>query len=373
MEHSGASWRDPVKQVAPAGWLTFRKSINRYMSNQPLRSIEDLGEFGLIDHLTKDIRTIQESTLKGIGDDAAVISTGKECQVVTSDLLMEGIHFDLMYTPMKHLGYKAVIVNLSDVYAMNAVPRQILVSLAISGKFSVEALEEFYEGVKLACEQYRVDLVGGDTSASVTGLAISVTAMGAAFGDELVYRSGAKNNDLVCVTGDLGAAYMGLKVLEREKQVFQEDQSIQPSLEGYEYVVGRFLKPEARVDVLLQLREKGILPTSMIDISDGLSSEILHICKESDCGCAIYHDRLPVSAETTETAKEFELDPLIPALNGGEDYELLFTVPLSAHDMIKEIPGVRIIGNITDQKGKAIMMTHDGNAVTLRAQGWQAY
>ncbi len=343
------------------------------MKKERLRSIEELGEFGLIDHLTKGLERRQESTLKAVGDDAAVIDFGSQCQVVTTDMLVEGIHFDLMYTPLKHLGYKSVIVNISDVYAMNAVPRQITVSLAISGKFSVEALEQFYEGVKLACQQYSVDLVGGDTSASVTGLMISVTAMGTAPKKEIVYRSGAKVNNLVCVTGDLGAAYMGLQVLEREKKVFEEDSKTQPMLGDYEYVVGRFLKPEVRVDTLLKLRELDILPTSMIDISDGLSSELLHICKESDCGVVIYHDKLPISMEVNLAAAEFRLEPLIPVLNGGEDYELLFTIPLSAHDKVKSIPGVSIIGNITEHKGTAIMMTEEGQAVTLQAQGWQAY
>jgi len=335
-------------------------------------SLTELGEFKLINHLTSNFVTIQDSTKLGVGDDAAILKHD-DATVISTDFLIEGVHFDLAYVPLKHLGYKSVMVNLSDVYAMNAVPRQIVVSVAVSGKFSVEALEEFYEGVKLACGQYSVDLVGGDTSASVTGLTISVTALGTAPKDELIYRSGAKNNNLVCVTGDLGAAYMGLQVMEREKKIFEEDPKIQPSLSDYEYVVGRFLKPEARVDILLQLREKKVVPTSMIDISDGLSSEILHLCKESACGCAIYHDKIPIAKETMTAAEEFGLEPLIPALNGGEDYELLFTIPLSAFDRVKEIPGVSIIGNMTDQKGKAILMTGDGNAVSLQAQGWQAY
>lgn len=338
-----------------------------------MRSIEELGEFGLIAHLTKDLEKRQESTLKAVGDDAAVIDFGNECQVVTTDMLVEGIHFDLMYTPLKHLGYKSVIVNISDVYAMNAVPRQITVSVAISGKFSVEAMEQFYDGVKLACQQYGVDLVGGDTSASLTGLMISVTALGTAPKKEIVYRSGAKVNNLVCVTGDLGAAYMGLQVLEREKKVFEEDSKTQPMLGDYEYVVGRFLKPDVRVETLLKLRELEVLPTAMIDISDGLSSELMHICKESDCGVVIYQDKLPISMEVQLAAAEFRLEPLIPVLNGGEDYELLFTIPLSAHDRVKSIKGISIIGNITEHKGTAIMMTEEGQAITLQAQGWQAY
>jgi len=343
------------------------------MENESIRSIEDLGEFGLIEHLTKDVKKHQESTLKGIGDDAGVINFGTECQVVTTDLLLEGVHFDLMYTPLKHLGYKAVMVNISDVYAMNAVPKQITVSIGISGKFSVEAMEQLYEGINIACDQYKVDLIGGDTSSSLTGLTISVTAMGTAIEKELIYRSGAKNNNLICVTGDLGAAFMGLKVLEREKKLFEEDSNIQPELGSYDYIVGRFLKPEPRVDILLKLREQGVVPTSMIDISDGLSSELLHICKQSDCGCVIYHDKIPVSEETEAAAEEFNMEPLIAALNGGEDYELLFTVPLSAYDKVNEIPGVSIIGNITEHKGKSIMMTSGEEAVELKAQGWNAY
>lgn len=343
------------------------------MTKQRLRTIEELGEFGLIEHLTKNIRKYQDSTLKGVGDDAAVIDFGDRCQVVTTDLLVEGIHFDLMYTPLKHLGYKSVIVNISDIYAMNAVPRQVTVSIALSGKFSVEALEQFYEGVHLACSQYGVDLIGGDTSASMTGLMISVTALGTASKREVVYRSGAQVNNLICVTGDLGAAYMGLQVLEREKKIFQEDNQIQPKLGDYEYIVGRFLKPEVRVEALLKLKEVDVQPTSMIDISDGLSSELLHICRQSDCGVVIYQDQLPVSMEVQLAADEFQLEPLIPALNGGEDYELLFTIPLSAHDRVKTIPGISIIGNITEHKGTAIMMTPEGNGIKLKAQGWQAY
>lgn len=332
-----------------------------------------MGEFGLIDHLTSGFSLKQESSYLGVGDDAAVIQYGEVYQVVSTDMLVEGVHFDLVYTPLKHLGYKAVIVNLSDVYAMNAAPRQITVSLAVSGKFSVEAIEQIYEGVKLACEKYKVDLVGGDTSASLSGLIISVTAIGTASLKELTLRSGAKENHLICVTGDLGASFMGLKILEREKMVHAEDPEIQPVLEGYDYVLERFLKPEVRLDVLMALREAGIVPTSMIDISDGLSSELLHICKQSEVGCQIYQDKIPVANETAIAAEEFQLEPLIPALNGGEDYELLFTVPLSAHEIVKTIPGVSIIGNITDMKGHAVLVTNDGNAIKLEAQGWNAY
>ena len=343
------------------------------MSKKEIRSIDELGEFGLIDHMTKDIKRYQDSTVKGVGDDAAVIDNGKEYQVVTTDMLLEGVHFDLTYTPLIHLGYKSVVVNLSDVYAMNGVPRQITVSLGLSGKFSVEAVEEFFTGVKKACEMYKVDLVGGDTTASMTGMVISVTAIGAVPRQEIVYRKGALKNQLICVSGDLGAAYMGLKVLEREKKVYQEDASIQPDLSGYAYVVGRFLKPEARVDILLALRDKGIRPTSMIDISDGLSSELLHICKNSACGCQVYQDKIPVREETTDVAGEFQMEPLVAALHGGEDYELLFTVPISDFEKVEKIPGISVIGNITGEKDPPVLVTNDGKAIMLQAQGWDAY
>jgi len=287
------------------------------MTAKKISTIEELGEFGLIDHLTAGFKNEQESTELGVGDDAAVIDHGSYCQVVTTDLLLEGVHFDLIYTPLKHLGYKAVVVNLSDVYAMNAAPRQITLSVGISGKFSVEAMEEFYEGVKLACERFKVDLVGGDTSGSMTGLVISVTAIGTALKEELALRSGAKNNQLICVTGDLGASYMGLKILEREKQLHAEDPDFQPELVGYDYVLERFLKPEPRVDVLLELKEAGIKPGAMIDISDGLSSELLHICKASKCGCQVYDERIPVADETAKVAEEFQMEPLVAALHGG--------------------------------------------------------
>ena len=336
-------------------------------------TIDQLGEFALIDHLTSGFKSKQESTFTGIGDDAAVIQYGDLCQVVSTDMLIEGIHFDLVYTPLKHLGYKAVVANLSDVYSMNAAPRQITVSVAVSGKFSVEALEEMYEGVKLACERYKVDLVGGDTSASLTGMVISVTAIGTARREELTLRSGAREHNLICVTGDLGASLMGLRILEREKMVHAEDPAIQPELKGYDYVLERYLKPEIRLEALLALRKAGIVPTSMIDISDGLSSELLHICKQSDCGCQIYQDRIPMADETVMAANEFQLEPLIAALNGGEDYEMLFTVPISAHEKVAAIPGVHVIGNITDMKGHAVLVTNDGNAIKLEAQGWDAY
>jgi thiamine-monophosphate kinase len=340
------------------------------MASKKIRTIEEMGEFGLIDHLTSGFSSTQESTRLGVGDDAAVIDHGAYLQVITTDLLLEGVHFDLVYTPLKHLGYKAVVVNLSDVFAMNAAPRQITVSVGISGKFSVEALEEFYAGVKLACEQFKVDLVGGDTSGSMTGLVISVTAIGTALKEELALRSSAENNQLICVTGDLGAAYMGLKILEREKLLHAEDPEFQPELSGYDYVLGRYLKPEPRVDILLALKEAGIVPGAMIDISDGLASELLHLCKASECGCQVYDERIPLADETKAAAGEFQMEPLVAALHGGEDYELLFTVPLSDFDKISAIEGVSVIGNITDKKGSALLVGNDGNAIRLQAQGW---
>lgn len=343
------------------------------MTAKKVRTIEELGEFGLIDHLTSGFKNKQESTELGVGDDAAIIDHGSYCQVVTTDLLLEGVHFDLVYTPLRHLGYKAVVVNLSDVYAMNAAPRQITVSVGISGKFTVEAMEEFYEGVKLACERFNVDLVGGDTSGSMTGLVISITAFGTALKEELTRRSEAQTNQLICVTGDLGASYLGLKILEREKQLHAEDPEFQPELLGYDYLLERFLKPEPRVDILLKLKEAGIKPGAMIDISDGLSSELLHICKASECGCQIYDDRIPIADETVRVSEEFQLEPLVAALHGGEDYELLFTVPLSDYDKVTAISGISVIGNITDQKGKALLVSGDGNAIPLQAQGWNAY
>ena len=340
------------------------------MTSKKIRTVEEMGEFGLIDHLTSGFENRQESTHIGVGDDAAVIDHGTYVQVITTDLLLEGVHFDLVYTPLKHLGYKAVVVNLSDVYAMNAAPRQITVSLGISGKFSVEALEEFYAGVKLACDKFNVDLVGGDTSGSMTGLVISITAIGTALKEELSLRSKALNNQLVCLTGDLGAAYMGLKILEREKQLHVEDPGFQPELSGYDYILERYLKPEPRVDVLLALKEAGIVPAAMIDISDGLASELLHICKASECGCQVYDERIPMAEETKEAAAEFEMEPMVAALHGGEDYELLFTVPLSDFDKVSAIEGVTVIGNITDKKGSALLVGNDGNAIKLQAQGW---
>lgn len=332
--------------------------------------LSEIGEFGLIDRLTTNHKLRHSSSIKGVGDDAAVIDSGDFCTLVTTDLLVEGIHFNLIYTPLKHLGYKAVAVNLSDLYAMNAEPRQITVSIAVSGKFSLEALEELYSGIYMACEKFNVDLVGGDTSSSVTGLTISITALGVARKDEIVYRSGAKVNDLICVSGDLGAAYMGLQLLEREKELFIKDSSLQPDLDGNDYIIGRQLKPEPRADIIKILKENGIKPNSMIDISDGLSSEILHICKNSDKGCRIYQEKIPIDASTAMMAGEFNIEPLICALHGGEDYELLFTVPLEAFEKIKNISEIHIIGKIVDKEDNALMLTAEGNTIQLRAQGW---
>lgn len=332
--------------------------------------LSSLGEFGLIRHLTEKIELKNESTLKGVGDDAAVLSYPDKKIVVTTDLLVEGIHFNLMYVPLKHLGYKSVVVNLSDVYAMNAQPKQITVSIAISSKFSLEAVEELYSGIHLACEKYGVDLVGGDTTSSMTGLVISITAIGEGDADSIVYRSGAKVNDLVCVSGDLGGAYMGLQLLERENEVFKVNPKEQPQLEGYDYILERQLKPEARRDVVQLLNELGVQPTSMIDISDGLSSEILHLCDQSKVGCSIYEDKIPMDMQTRQFAAELSINPLVAALNGGEDYELLFTIPLADHDKVKKEFDFTIIGHITEQSEGANLVTTGGASFPLQAQGW---
>lgn len=332
--------------------------------------LSTLGEFGLIDRLTEKIQLQHKSTIKGVGDDAAVLEYKNKQIVVTTDLLTEGIHFNLMYVPLKHLGYKAVVVNLSDVFAMNAEPRQITVSIAISNKFSVEAVDELYSGIYLACEKYGVDLVGGDTTSSMTGLAISITAIGEVEKDDLVYRNGAKVNDLICVSGDLGGAYMGLQLLERENEVFKVNPKEQPNLEGYDYILERQLKPEARGDVMRAFKSLGVKPTAMIDISDGLSSEIMHICKQSKVGCAIYEDKIPLDFQTRKFAEELSINPLVAALNGGEDYELLFTVPLEDHDKIKNDPDITIIGHIAEAGDGTNLITGAGAAIPLQAQGW---
>lgn len=341
-------------------------------SNQT--EISKLGEFGLIDKLTKDFPIKNPSTVKGVGDDAAILSFGEKEALVTTDLLLEGIHFDLRYVPLKHLGYKAAIVNFSDIYAMNGHPRQITVSLGISSRFTVEHIEELYSGIRLACEIYGVDLVGGDTSASVTGLVISVTCVGEASKNDIVLRSGAKPTDIICVSGDLGAAYMGLQLLERENRVAAgASQEFQPDFAGKEYILERQLKPEARKDIIDILAANGIKPTSMMDISDGLSSELLHICKSSDVGCRVYEDRIPIDYQTAVMAEEFNMNLVMTAMNGGEDYELLFTVPLTDNEKIEKIKEIKSIGYITKPELGASMVTRDGSEIEIRAQGWNAF
>ncbi len=336
--------------------------------------LDRLGEFGLIDHLTENFKPKNASTLLGVGDDAAVISiSDTESLLVSTDFLIEGIHFNLMYMPLKHLGFKAVAVNVSDICAMNGVAEQITVSMAVSSKFPVEALEELYEGIRIACETYGVDLVGGDTTASYSGLTLSVTAIGRAETSKIAYRSGAKENDLLVASGDLGGAYVGLQVLEREKQVFQANPNIQPDLDGHDYIVQRQLKPEARVDVISFLKELNVVPTSMIDISDGLASEILHLCKASKVGCRLYDEKIPIDAQTSMTALEFNLDPATCALNGGEDYELLFTIAQSDFDKIKGNPHMTVIGHITDVSEGAYLVDKNGSVIELRAQGWDHF
>lgn len=332
--------------------------------------LSKLGEFGVINHLTKDIELKQPGSLVGIGDDACVLKFEDDRVLVTTDMLIEGIHFNLIYTPLKHLGYKAAMVNFSDIFAMNATPRQILVSLGISAKFSLEHLEEFYEGIKLACAVYNVDLVGGDTNPSLTGLVISVTVIGDAMSEDIVYRNGAQEKDLICVSGDLGAAYLGLQILEREKKLFQENSNFQPKLEGYDYVLERQLKPEARGDIPKLLREINVKPTAMIDISDGLSSEILHICNLSDRGCKIYQDKIPVLQETEKVAEELNLDPTTCALNGGEDYELLFTASIKDFGALSLQPQIHIIGHINPAETGTNLIGMNGESIPLRAQGW---
>ncbi|HEX4956787.1 MAG TPA: thiamine-phosphate kinase [Lacibacter sp.] len=335
--------------------------------------ISSLGEFGLIDHLTKNIEFQNASSILGVGDDAAVIDHFGKQTVITTDLLMEGVHFDLMYTPLKHLGYKSVVVNVSDIYAMNATPTQITVSLAISNRFSVEAVEELYEGIYAACEEYGVDLVGGDTTSSTKGLVISVTAIGEVAPGSFVKRSGAKPNDLICVTGYLGGAYLGLLLLEREKKIYLETKGVQPDLEDRSYIVGKLLKPEARKDVIEFFEKEKIVPTSMMDISDGLSSEILHICKQSETGAVLYEDKIPVHPDAKEFAYKLEMDPTACALSGGEDYELLFTISQADYEKIKEVNGINVIGYITEKKEGATIITRGGNKHRLTAQGWNAF
>ena len=335
-------------------------------------SLAELGEFGLINHITKYFKTTNSSTVKAVGDDAAILDASEKQTLVTTDLLIEGVHFDLSYMPLKHLGYKSVMVNLSDVYAMNGTAEQITVSIAVSNRFPLEAIEELYAGIQLACDTYKVDLVGGDTTSSTKGILISVTAIGKANAADVVYRNTAKETDLIVVSGDLGAAYLGLQVLEREKQVFKVDPNNQPDLDNYTYLIERQLKPEARKDVAGLLKELEVKPTSMIDISDGLSSELFHICTQSKVGCKIYEDKLPLDPQVISTCEEFELDSTMVALSGGEDYELLFTVPIADFDKIKGNPNFSIIGHITEENQGLQLITRGNQEIELKAQGWNS-
>lgn len=343
------------------------------MDNEARTEIESLGEFGLIKILTDHNTSQNKSTIKAVGDDAAVIKSGDLVKLVSTDLLLEGVHFDLSYMPLKHLGYKAVVVNISDIYAMNAKAEQITVSIAMSNRFSVEAVEEIYKGIYLACTNYGVDLVGGDTSVSKQGLIISVTAIGEAREDKIVYRSGAKENDLLVVSGDLGGAYMGLQLLEREKSVFIDNPKIQPDLDGNDYVLERQLKPEARMDIIDLLEKLEVLPTSMIDISDGLASEVLHLCDQSKLGVNVYDDKIPIDPMTYQRARDFDLDPDVVALNGGEDYELLFTIKQEDYDKIKDNPNFTVIGHMQDKEAGYQLIAKDGSQHELKAQGWDAF
>jgi thiamine-monophosphate kinase len=340
-------------------------------SENKKRSINDFGKFGLINHLTKNVKTINKTTIKGIGDDSAVIDSGKNLILVSTDLLLEGIHFNLIYNPLKHLGYKAVIRAISDIYAMNGTPSQVMIALGISSKFSLEHVEDLYEGISLACEKYNVDLAGGDITSSLTGMTIGVTAIGTVEKGNLVKRDGAKPNDLICVTGDFGAAFMGLQLLERERKLFVKEKVEQPDLSGFEYVIGRQLKPEIPVSTLKELKNESILPTSMIDVTDGLASDLLHVCRLSDTGCRIFYSKVPIDYETIRVAEDFNIDQMIPALNGGEDYELLFTVPLELVDKIKTIQSVKVIGHMTSSGSGNYIVGDDGSEVELTAQGWK--
>lgn len=336
--------------------------------------MDELGEFGLIDRLTEDFPLRNASSLKGVGDDAAVINHEGCRTLVSVDLLVEGVHFDMTYTPLKHLGYKAAVVNFSDIYAMNGTPTQIVVGLGISNRYSVEALDELYAGIRLACEAYNVDLVGGDTTSSRSGLVISITVIGQAKEEDVVYRSGAKPNDLLCVSGDLGGAYMGLLILEREKAEYLANPNMQPQLSGFDYVLERQLKPEARKDVIARLKELGVKPTSMIDISDGLASEILHLCKDSGVGCQLYENKIPLDPSTAKTAKDFQIVPSVAALSGGEDYELLFTIDQKDYEKIQQMSeDVTVIGYMTADKGIAELITPDNHVIPLKAQGWNHF
>ncbi|HEV8514030.1 MAG TPA: thiamine-phosphate kinase [Cyclobacteriaceae bacterium] len=335
--------------------------------------IADLGEFGLIERIKNNFSIQNSSSLKGIGDDAAVIDIGTENLLVSTDMLIEGPHFDLSYVPLQHLGYKAVAVNVSDIAAMNGRPEQIVISLGLSNRFSLEAIDMLYEGIHAACKNYKVDLIGGDTSSSGSGLVISITAIGRAAKDKTILRSGAKANDIICVTGDLGAAFIGLQVLEREKEVFKANPQMQPDLEKYEYVVGRQLKPEARMDIIHEFAEKNIVPTSMIDVSDGLASELLHLSKNSKVGIKLFEEKIPIDTETYNTAIEFKMDPITAALNGGEDYELLFTIKPSDFELLKNHADIHFIGHTHDNANQNVMISKQGTVVPIQAQGWKHF
>ena len=344
------------------------------LEDKPTRTeLAEIGEFGIIDLLTKNISLKNKSSVKGVGDDAAVIDNGDKQTLITKDLLIEGVHFDLTYMPLKHLGYKAAVVNLSDIVAMNGTPRQLIVGIGASNRFSVEALEEIYKGIYLACEKYNIDVVGGDTVSSVSGLFLSVTAVGEAKKEDITYRNSAKKGDLLFVSGDLGAAYAGLLLLEREKEVYKADPKMQPDLDGYDYILGRQLKPEARTDVLKLLKEAGVKPTSMIDISDGLASEMLHLCHDSDLGGAIYEEKIPIDVTTTGVAEEFKIDPTTCAMNGGEDYELLFTISQNDYEKLKNIKGLSVIGHMADKNEGVNLISRSGTVVPIEAQGWDAF
>lgn len=335
------------------------------------KTIEEYGKFGLINHLTENIIPGNKTTVKGIGDDSAIIDTGKSLTLVTTDLLLEGIHFNLIYNPLKHLGYKAVIRAISDIYAMNGTPGQVMIALGISSKFKLEQVEDFYEGIKLACKTYNVDLAGGDITSSLTGMTIGVTAVGSVEKNDVIRRDGARANDLICVTGDFGAAFMGLQLLERERKLFIKDKVTEPDLSGYKYVVGRQLKPEIPVSVLTELKRIGIGPTSMIDVTDGLASDLLHICRLSGTGCRIFYSKVPIDFETSRLAEEFNVDAMTPALNGGEDYELLFTIPLESAEKLALIPTVRVIGHMTTSGTRSLIVGDDGSEVEITSQGWK--
>jgi thiamine-monophosphate kinase len=365
------------KISANCRYIVGKSDLETFLNNPKNRimertELEALGEFGLIKHLSQHIETNNTSTVKGIGDDAAVIDTGDKFMLVTTDMLVEGVHFDLSYAPLKHLGYKAVAVNLSDIYAMNGTPTQVTISIGLSNRFSLEAIEELYAGMIACAKAYDVDIVGGDTVSSKSGLIISITALGEVEKDKIAYRSGAKPKDLIVVSGDLGAAYMGLQVLEREKAVYISTPGVQPDLEGFDYILERQLKPEARKDVGPMLAQLGIQPTAMIDVSDGLASELIHICDQSKLGCMLYEEKIPIDPTVVTTSEEFRLDPTLCALNGGEDYELLFTMPITDFDKIKGNPNFTVIGHMTDE-GPAQMMARDGSVHTLTAQGWDAF